>query len=109
MLVVCDDMNLPVGKLRLRAAKDRPAEQKGLKHILECLATEDVPRLRIGIGRPPGQMNAADFVLSRFRKDEAAVKEEAILKAADGVEDLDPPGKSTPAMNQFNGGDVESS
>src|SRR4051812_16242078 len=85
ILVICDDMNLPLGKLRIRG-QGSAGGQKGLKHIIEVLSSEDIPRLRIGIGRPPGQMDPADFVLSRFRADEAEDHAEAIRRSASAVE-----------------------
>lgn len=105
ILVVCDDMNLPLGKLRFRG-QGSAGGQKGLKHIIEVLSSEDIPRLRIGIGRPPGQMDSADFVLSRFRSDEAADHDEAIHRSALGVETWIQQGLAE-AMNQFNGGDFD--
>lgn len=85
LLVVCDDLNLDLGRLRLRPGGSAGG-QKGLADIIRRLGTEQFPRLRIGIGRPPGQMDSADYVLSRFRKDEREDIEHALLAAADGVE-----------------------
>lgn len=107
ILVICDDMNLPLGRLRFRG-RGSAGGQKGLKHILEVLASEEIPRLRIGIGRPPGQMDPVDFVLSRFRPDEAAAHDEAIERAASGVEAWIQHGLAE-AMNRFNGGEPEGS
>jgi PTH1 family peptidyl-tRNA hydrolase len=105
VLVICDDMNLPTGKLRFRS-QGSAGGQKGLKHIIEVVSSEAIPRLRIGIGRPPGQMIATDYVLSRFRPDEAEDHDEAIQRAADGVEAWIRDGLAA-AMNQFNGGDAD--
>ena len=69
ILVVCDDFNLPLGRLRLRAT-GTAGGQKGLSDIIRRLSTEQIPRLRIGIGQPPAGFEAADFVLSKFRKEE---------------------------------------
>lgn len=85
LLVVCDDLNLDVGRLRLRASGSAGG-QKGLQNIIQVLGTEDFARLRIGIGRPPGKMDAADYVLSRFLSEERETIDEALLAAADGVE-----------------------
>jgi len=101
VLVVCDDLNLKVGQLRLRPSGSAGG-QKGLQSILACLGHQEVPRLRIGVGRPPGQMDAADFVLSRFRKDELETMDRAIGRAASAVESWVRDGVAV-AMNQFNG------
>ncbi len=85
LLIVCDDLNLDVGRLRLRASGSAGG-QNGLKHIIQQLGSEEFPRLRIGIGRPPGRMNAADYVLARFFPEERDIMDEAVLSAADGVE-----------------------
>lgn len=85
VLIVCDDMNLPLGKLRLRGSGSAGG-QKGLTDILLRVGSQDVPRLRIGIGRPPGQMDGADYVLSQFRGNERELIMEGTLSAADAVE-----------------------
>jgi PTH1 family peptidyl-tRNA hydrolase len=86
LLVVCDDMSLPVGKLRFRASGSSGG-QKGLEDIIRRLGTEDFPRLRIGIGSPPPGWDAADFVLSRFADSEQPQIDEAVRRAADAVAD----------------------
>lgn len=103
LVVVCDDLNLKVGQLRLRASGSAGG-QKGLQSILTCLGSEAVPRLRIGVGRPPANFDAADYVLSRFRKDELDQMDGAIVRAASAVEVWARDGLSN-AMNQFNGGE----
>ena len=100
IVIICDDMNLDVGRLRWRA-KGSAGGQNGLKNIIEHLGSQDFPRLRIGIGRPPGRMASADFVLSKFRKEEAEDIEHAILRAADSVEVWIKDSVEA-AMNQFN-------
>lgn len=62
LLVVCDDVNLDLGHLRLRA-RGSHGGHNGLRNIIECLGTEDFPRLRIGIGPAPDSSDLADFVL----------------------------------------------
>lgn len=85
LMVVCDDLNLDTGRLRMRPAGSAGG-QKGLLDIIRHVGTEAIPRLRIGIGRPPGQMSAADYVLRRFNRDETEAIEHAVVLAADGVE-----------------------
>lgn len=85
LLVVCDDINLDCGRLRLRPGGS-DGGQKGLRDIIRHLGTEEFARLRIGIGRPPGRMDAAAYVLSRFRSEEREAIDDAIQRAADGVE-----------------------
>lgn len=102
LLVVCDDFNLPLGKLRVRV-KGSHGGQNGLRNIQDQLGTDGYARLRIGVGQP-GAGEAVDFVLSRFKPGERAAAEEAVAKAAQaaavwataGVEEC---------MNRFNGGD----
>jgi PTH1 family peptidyl-tRNA hydrolase len=84
LLIVCDDIALPVGKLRVRA-KGSDGGQKGLRSIQEQLGTPDYSRLRVGIGEPGEHMDAADYVLSRFSPGERPVIQEAIAAAAQGV------------------------
>ena len=67
MLVVCDDLNLPVAKLRFRAAGSSGG-QKGLEDIIRRLGSEEFARLRIGIGSPPEGWDWADYVLGKFHR-----------------------------------------
>jgi PTH1 family peptidyl-tRNA hydrolase len=69
VLVICDDLDIPPGMLRIRQ-KGGSGGQKGLKSIGEHLGTQDFARLRIGIGRPPGRMDPAAYVLQDFGADE---------------------------------------
>lgn len=100
LLIICDDFNLPLGKLRLRA-KGSSGGQKGLADIIRRLGTEEIPRLRIGIGPPPDGWDVADYVLSKFDKEEEAEMELTLGRAADAVEIWLRDGTET-AMNQFN-------
>jgi len=85
VLVVCDDLNLKLGQLRLRASGSAGG-QKGLLSILQTCGSQSVPRLRIGVDRPPDQVDAATFVLNRFRKEEIPIIDQAIRGAATGIE-----------------------
>jgi PTH1 family peptidyl-tRNA hydrolase len=100
LLVICDDLSLPLGKLRLRAGGS-DGGQKGLRDITAHLGTEAYARLRIGIG-DRGQLDAADFVLSRFRSAERPVIDDALILAAQAVAVWTTQGLAV-AMNRFNG------
>jgi peptidyl-tRNA hydrolase, PTH1 family len=105
VLVVYDEVNLPLGKLRLRRSGS-PAGHRGLESILESLRTAEVPRLRLGVAslgdtRPPGE-ELADFVLSPFAADEREETEAMIRRAADAVEVWLRDGAEA-AMGKFNG------
>ena len=84
VLVVCDDLNLPFTRLRLRS-EGSSGGQKGLADIIKVLGTDKVPRLRIGIGNPPGQMDAADYVLMNFTEKERVDLEITLKQAADAA------------------------
>jgi PTH1 family peptidyl-tRNA hydrolase len=101
LLVICDDFNLPLGKLRLRANGSHGG-QNGLRNIQELLATDAYARLRIGVGQPgPGE--AVDFVLSRFKPGERPTVDDALAEAANGLSTWIKKGLEA-AMNQINGG-----
>ena len=100
LLVVCDDMNLPLGKVRVRA-KGSAGGQKGLKDIIKRLATEEFSRLRVGIGAAPENWAAADYVLSKFSGQEKPIVEDGVSLAADAVVVWARDGIQD-CMNQFN-------
>ncbi|MCA9053822.1 MAG: aminoacyl-tRNA hydrolase [Planctomycetaceae bacterium] len=85
LLVVSDDLNLPCGQVRLRGSGSAGG-QKGLQNIIDQLGTPQFARLRIGIDRPPGGRDAADYVLQRFSRSERDRIDPAIERAARGVE-----------------------
>ena len=86
VLVVCDDYNLSLAQLRFRA-RGSAGGQKGLADILRRLSTDEVPRLRFGVGAAPPHWDVADYVLSKFRKEEIDDVATAVKRAAQGVED----------------------
>ena len=102
ILVICDDLSLPVAKLRMRA-RGSAGGQKGLADILRRLGTEDVPRLRIGIGATPPGWDTADYVLSRFELGEREEIASAVTRAASAVVDWVERGLEF-SMNKYNAG-----
>ena len=102
MLIAHDDLDLPFGTIRMRPGGG-PGGQKGLASTIEQLGTEDIPRLRMGIGRPPGRMDAADYVLQTFSKAEMKELSSILDRAADAVLTFVTDGLDK-AMNKYNGG-----
>lgn len=100
LLVICDDLSLAVGKLRLRAGGSSGG-QKGLEDIIRKLGSDDFPRLRIGIGSAPPGWDAANYVLARFTSDELTVIEQTVAKAADAAACWIREGLAA-CMNRFN-------
>lgn len=84
LLVAYDDVDLPLGTLRLRPSGGS-AGQKGMQSIIERLGSEEFPRLRIGINRPPGRMEAADYVLQNFSAHETDLLNETLDQAVEAV------------------------
>ena len=85
LLVVTDDVNLPLGRLRARGSGTEGGHN-GLRSVAEQLGTVDYARLRIGVGRGDMRRDLADHVLARFEPDEHPVALEAIARGADAVE-----------------------
>ena len=85
VLIICDDVNLPVGKLRIRT-QGSAGGQKGLADCIRALATDQVTRLRIGVGDKPASWDLADYVLSKFDKKDRELIDVAVQTAADAVE-----------------------
>ncbi len=100
LLVVCDDVNLPEGRLRIRS-EGSEGGNNGLRSISASLGTTVYARLRIGVGRGDTRRDLADHVLSRFGPDEQPVINGAIERAADAVEVWMTDGLA-PVMNRFN-------
>lgn len=105
ILVISDDLNLPVGKLRLRA-NGSDGGHNGLKSIAQSISSKDYPRLRFGVGEPPSVERAASgtagFVLRPFDKDEWPLIDEATVRASDAIECFVKEGIQA-AMARFNG------
>ena len=100
LLVVCDDFNLPLGKLRFRA-KGTHGGHNGLRDIQNHLGTTEYARLRLGVDAPPDD-EAIDFVLGRFRPSEKRAIADAVAQAVQGVLLWVRQGIG-PCMNQYNG------
>lgn len=101
LMVAFDDVDLPLGMLRLRPGGGS-AGQKGLASIIERLGTQEFPRLRLGIGRPPGRMDAAAYVLQDFHLSEKQIISETLDRAVDAILTFVTTDLVT-AMNKYNG------
>ena len=101
LIILSDDLDLPFGTIRIRASGG-PGGQRGLGSILEKLGTKDIPRLRLGIGRPPGRMDPAAYVLQDFPRDELKELSGILDRGADAVFAFVDHGLNK-AMNDFNG------
>lgn len=100
IMVLHDDLDLPAGAIRIRKTGSSGG-QRGLRHIMERLGTQDVPRIKMGIGRPPGKISPADFVLMPFKGDDVITAVELADRAANAVELWLKSGIEA-AMNRFN-------
>ena len=101
IIVIYDDIDLDVGKIRIRK-KGSGGTHNGMRSITKCLGSTDFPRVRVGVSKPrPGQ-DLADFVLSRFRKEEADDVQLGLEKAAKSV-DVMIRDNIDLAMNKYNG------
>jgi PTH1 family peptidyl-tRNA hydrolase len=101
LMVAHDDLDLPLGSIRIRP-DGGSAGHKGLASILEYMQTDAFARLRLGIGRPPGQMDPPDYVLQDFSKDESLIVAETLKRAVEATLMWVTDGLET-AMNKFNG------
>jgi PTH1 family peptidyl-tRNA hydrolase len=100
VLVVCDDVNLPLGRLRARGGGS-DGGHNGLRSIAQHLGTTEYARLRLGVGRGDVRRDLADHVLARFEPDERSGVDDAIARAADAVELWSSDGLAK-VMNTFN-------
>jgi PTH1 family peptidyl-tRNA hydrolase len=101
LLVILDDIDLPVGRLRVRGGGG-DGGQRGLRDILERLESTGVPRLRVGVGRPPAGVDPVDWVLQPFAPADLQPLERAVPRAAEAVVCLLEEGLAS-AMDRFNG------
>ena len=101
LLVAHDDLDIPFGTIRIRPTGG-PGGQRGMASTIEKLGTKDFPRLRLGIGRPPGRMDPKDYVLQDFSRDDAKLLPEILDRATDAALTFVTDGLNK-AMNKFNG------
>jgi len=101
VLVVCDDVNIPFGRLRIRPSGSEGGHN-GLKSITSCLGTRDYPRLRIGVGPLPPRWEMINFVLGGFPDNEWKELPEILDRAANAIELIVQEGIEK-AMSRFNG------
>jgi PTH1 family peptidyl-tRNA hydrolase len=100
LIALVDDVDLPFGRLRLRAGGGS-AGHKGLAHLIERLGRNDLPRLRFGIGRPSTPIEVTDWVLTKFSPEEEQALLPLVATAADAIDAWLGDGLET-AMNRFN-------
>lgn len=100
LIVISDDIDLEPGRIRIRK-KGSAGGQNGLKHIIQCIGTQDFIRVRVGTGAKPQDWELADWVLSRFPKEERTQVDDAIIRAAEAVETIVTDGIDA-AMNRYN-------
>jgi PTH1 family peptidyl-tRNA hydrolase len=100
LLVICDDVNLDLGKIRLRRAGSAGGHN-GLMSIIKHIHSEEFPRLRIGVGQPPEGLDMMSYVLGAFRRGEWPVVNETIERSVQAVETWVCHGVEE-AMNRFN-------
>ncbi|HKI52861.1 MAG TPA: aminoacyl-tRNA hydrolase [Anaerolineales bacterium] len=101
LIILSDDLDIPFGTIRIRASGG-PGGQRGLGNIIEKLGTKDIPRLRIGIGRPPGRMDPAKYVLQNFSRDEVNELSSILDRGTEAVFAFITEGLNK-AMNEYNG------
>ena len=101
VLIISDDVDLPLGKLRLRTGGSAGGHN-GLKSIIQHLGTDQFPRLKVGVGgKPHPDYDMADWVLGKLQGEDKKVLDEAVKRAADAVECFLREGPQR-AMNRFN-------
>lgn len=101
LIVICDDVNLPLGSVRIRP-HGSDGGQKGLYNIIYQLGNESFPRVRLGIGPKPDGWDLKNYVLSKFTPNEWELITNAIASASEAVELILKNGNLNDAMNKFN-------
>lgn len=101
LIVVYDDIDLDVGKIRIRE-KGSAGGHNGMKNIILHSGSQDFVRVRVGVGKKPEHMDLADHVLSRFSREDLPFMRESCGKACDALEVILSDG-AVAAMNRYNG------
>ena len=101
VLIAYDDLDIPFGTIRIRPGGG-PGGQRGMASTIEQLGTNDFPRLRIGIGRPPGKMDPAAYILQDFTRAEMKILSEILDRATDAALEFVVNGLDK-AINKYNG------
>jgi len=100
LIIIYDDIDIEFGKIRIRQ-KGSAGTHNGMKSVLYHLKTEEFPRIRVGIGKPPPDWELYDYVLGSFSQSEAKIMESSVKEAADSIEEIILDGIEL-AMNKFN-------
>ena len=103
MLVICDEISLPVGKMRIRR-KGSDGGQRGMRSIIELTGKDDFPRIKVGIGEKPNpNYDLAKWVISKFSGDELKLLQSEVAKKVCSAAELIAKGQIDTAMNRYNG------
>jgi len=100
LIIIYDDINLPVGQLRIRE-RGSAGGHNGIKNIISCLGTQEFMRIKIGVGNKPPEWDLVDWVLARFPDEQEPDIRTALLEAYEAVQVMMDEGVSQ-AMNRFN-------
>ncbi|MGI6777323.1 MAG: aminoacyl-tRNA hydrolase [Acetivibrionales bacterium] len=100
LIIIYDDIDLPLGKLRIRP-KGSSGTHNGMKSVIYQLQSDEFPRVRIGIGSPPENYDMVDYVIGRFTDEERNTIDKMVKLAAEAVEEIIKAGID-PAMNKYN-------
>jgi PTH1 family peptidyl-tRNA hydrolase len=100
LIVIYDDVDLAVGRIRIRP-EGSSGTHNGMKSIIYLMNSDKFPRIRVGIGKQPDYMDLGDYVLSRFTDEEIPLMEEAVKKAAQAIEEIIKRDLNS-AMNKYN-------
>lgn len=100
LIITYDDIDLDVGKLRIRA-QGSAGGHNGIKSIISCIGTNEFDRVRVGVGKKPEGWDLADHVLGRFSKEQLDTVRDGVSRAADAIEEIVRVDAAS-AMNKFN-------